>query len=199
MAEPRGMQTLAVPFCGVAASFSDESPWRRALGRVQDQGREFEAYAPFADEETLRQLRPRSTISVVRLWTLLGGLFGGVVVAFCMVIWMSRNWPLVVGGKPIVSWPPFICICFEMTVLYAAFACTGAFLVKAKLPHLTLPAAYRPEFLHDRYGVFVPCARLEAGELRSLLERQGAEHSWQVYNPPRGRLAMPVEWEEAER
>ncbi|MGH9486898.1 MAG: DUF3341 domain-containing protein [Terriglobales bacterium] len=191
--------TPEAPFCGVAASFTDERPWRRALAEVRDQGRKFEAYSPFSDEEVLRELCPRSTTSVVRLWTLLGGIFGGVVVAFAMVIWMSRNWPLVVGGKPIVSFPPFICICFEMTVLYASFACTGACFVKGKIPHLTLPAAYRPEFLHDHFGVFVACGRGEAGELRSRLERDGADKSWLVYNPPRGRLAMPVEWEETER
>ncbi|MGH9466710.1 MAG: DUF3341 domain-containing protein [Terriglobales bacterium] len=191
------LRTLEAPFCGVAAAFDDEHPWKRALAGVRDQGREFEAYSPFADEETLRALRPRSTISVVRLWTLLGGMFGGVVVAFCMVIWMSRNWPLVVGGKPIVSWPPFICICFEMTVLYAAFACTGAFFVKSKIPHLTLPAAYQPEFMHDHYGVFIPCAREEGTELRRHLEQSGALRSWLVFNPARGRLAMPVDWEEA--
>lgn len=189
-------RTLQAPFCGVAASFPDEHPWRRALAQARDQGLEFEAYSPFADEETVRELRPKSTTSVVRLWTLLGGIFGGVVVAFAMVIWMSRNWPLVVGGKPIVSFPPFICICFEMTVLYASFACTGACFVKGKFPHLTLPAAYRPEFMHDHYGIFVACARQEAGALRSQLERNGAQRSWLVYNPDRGRLAMPVDWEE---
>ncbi|MGH9413645.1 MAG: DUF3341 domain-containing protein [Terriglobales bacterium] len=194
----QGERTRQAPFCGVAASFTDEHPWRRALAQARDQGIEFEAYSPFADEEVLRELRDGSTTSVVRLWTLLGGIFGGVAVAFAMVIWMSRNWPLVVGGKPIVSFPPFICICFEMTVLYAAFACTGACMVKGKFPHLTLPAAYRPEFMHDHYGVFLTCARRHAAELRSLLERSGAEKSWLVYNPDRGRLAMPVEWEETE-
>lgn len=89
-------------FCGVAASFDDERPWRRAAEQAQERGQAFEAYAPFADEEVMREMRPRSPISVVRLWTLLGGIFGGVVVAFAMVIWMSRDWPLVVGGKPIV-------------------------------------------------------------------------------------------------
>ncbi|TAN21649.1 MAG: DUF3341 domain-containing protein [Acidobacteria bacterium] len=192
-------RTLQLPFCGVAGSFANEHPWRRALAQARDQGLEFEAYSPFADEETVRELRPGATTSVVRLWTLLGGIFGGVVVAFAMAIWMSRNWPLVVGGKPIVSWPPFICICFEMTVLYAAFACTGACFVKGQFPHLTLPAAYRPEFMHDHYGIFLACAREEAGELRSRLERSGAQKSWLVFNPERGRLALPVEWGGAEK
>ncbi|HEY8055339.1 MAG TPA: DUF3341 domain-containing protein [Terriglobales bacterium] len=186
-------------FCGVGASFGDERPWRRAAAGVKEQGQAFEAFAPFADEEVMREMRPRSPISVVRLWTLLGGIFGGVVVAFAMVIWMSRDWPLVVGGKPIVSWPPFICICFEMTVLYASFACTGAFLVKARLPHLTLAAAYRPEFGSDHYGLYLPCARPEAEAWRQALERDGAERTWLVTNPDRGRLALPREWAEEER
>jgi len=180
------------PFCGVAASFPDEEPWRAAAVRATQEsarvGLACEAYAPFADEETLRELRPRSTINVVRLWTLLGGIFGGSC-AFAMTIWMSRDWPLVVGGKPIVSWPPFICICFEMTVLYASFACLGSFLAKARLPHLTTAAAYRAEFTVDRYGLFVECALADAGALRRQLAQAGAERTWLVYNPPRPRLA----------
>ncbi|MGH9416538.1 MAG: DUF3341 domain-containing protein [Terriglobales bacterium] len=178
------------PFAGVAASFDDEHPWRRAAAEARGAGREYEAYAPFADEEVMREMRPHSTVNVVRLWTLLGGIFGGTC-AFAMTIWMSRNWPLVVGGKPIVSWPPFICICFEMTVLYASFACLGALLVKARLPHLTLAAAYRPEFGLDHYGLFLPCWREEAETRRGELERGGAERTWLVFNPDRGRLALP--------
>jgi len=180
----------AAPFAGVAASFPSQHDWLRAALRHQAAGRDIETYAPIADEKVLRALRPRSTQNPVRLWSLLGGLFGGTV-AFCMTIWMSRNWPLIVGGKPIVSWPPFICICFEMTVLYAAFACMGSFFVLGRLPHLTLAAAYQPEFAVDHYGLFLPCVREEADALQGELGRDGAVRSWLVYNPERGRLAPP--------
>jgi hypothetical protein len=179
----------------VAASFDDERPWRKQARALREAQQGYEAYSPIADEETLREMRPHSTQDPVRLWTLLGGIFGGVVVAFCMVIWMSKDWPLVVGGKPITSWPPFICICFEMTVLYASFACTGAFFIRGRLPHLTLAAAYRPEFAVDRFGLFVPCTEAETAHWRRVLIASGAVRSWTVTNPERGRLEVPGAWE----
>lgn len=197
-AREAGREWAEGPVCGVAAAFDDEGPWReqgRALRRVQIA---YEAYSPVADEQTLREMRAHTTQDPVRLWTLLGGIFGGVVVALCMVIWMSKDWPLVVGGKPITSWPPFLCICFEMTVLYGAFACMGAFFLRARLPHLTLAAAYRPEFAVDHFGLFIPCAPEKAGHWRSVLMRAGAVRSWTVTNPERGRLEVPGVWERGE-
>lgn len=184
--------------CGVAGSFDDEAPWREQAVELRGRGQRFEAYSPIADEGTLRAMRPHTTQNVVRLWTLLGGIFGGVVVGFCMTIWMSKDWPLVVGGKPIVSWPPFICICFEMSVLYGSFACMGAFFALARLPHLTLAAAYRPEFAVDHFGLFIPCPPEEAGHWRSVLIHAGAVRSWSVTNPERGRLEIPGAWEQGE-
>jgi hypothetical protein len=177
-------------FAGVCASFTDQKLWRAATFAAQASGQVVEAYGPVADEATMRLLRPLSTQHPVRLWTLLGGMFGGFA-AFAMTIWMSRNWPLVVGGKPIVSWPPFICICFEMTVLYASFACMGSFFAYARLPHLTLPAAYRPEFAVDHFGLFIACAPLEAEHWQRQLTAAGAQWVWHIDNQPRGRLALP--------
>ena len=178
------------PFCGVAASFEDEDSWRRAAMVAREDGYDFEAYAPIADEEVVREMRPHSTQNPVRLWTLLGGIFGGII-AFAFTIWMSRNWPLVVGGKPIVSWPPFICIAFELTILYASIACMFAFFALGRLPQLTLQAAYRPEFGLDRYGLFLPCLPEAASGLHQQMKLLGAVRSWPVYNPARGRLADP--------
>ena len=192
--EPRAPLLHAVPppapFCGVAAAFEEHAVWKRAGLEARAAGQDFEAYSPVADEATLRALRPHTTQNPIRLWTLLGGLFGGTM-AFCMTIWMSMNWPLVVGGKPIVSWPPFIDICFEMSVLYGSFACMFAFFAYARLPHLTLAAAYRPEFDVDRFGLFIACRREHAEVVRRQLEQAGAERTWLVVNPDRGRLAEP--------
>ncbi|HWG36986.1 MAG TPA: DUF3341 domain-containing protein [Terriglobales bacterium] len=176
--------------CGVVGSFSDEERWRRAAARARAHGMDFEAYSPIADERVVREMRPQSPRSPVRLWTLGGGIFGGVA-AFAMTIWMSRNWPLVEGGKPIVSWPPFICIGFEMTVLYASFACLASFLALGRLPRLTLPAAYRSEFAVDRYGLYLPGEPETMDDLRGRLHAAGAERIWIVHNPFRGRLADP--------
>ena len=56
-------------------------------------------------------------MSPVRLFTLIGGLTG-CAAGFGMTIWMSHDWPLVVGGKPIGAIPPYVVIAFELTILH---------------------------------------------------------------------------------
>src|SRR5207302_9462513 len=82
--------------------------------------RKMNAYTPFPLEglsETLRQPPTRLP------WLVLtGGLCGGIA-AYAMLYYASViSYPINVGGRPLHSWPAFIPITFEMTVLGAAFA-----------------------------------------------------------------------------
>jgi hypothetical protein len=93
---------------------------------------------------------------------------------FGLCIGMSRAWPLVTGGKPIVSLPPFVIVAFELSVLIGA---------AVNLAGLTLGAAQGRKrrgvppdirFAVDRIGVFVPGASaFEAWA--NLLTQLGAE------------------------
>ena len=63
----------------------------------------------------------------------IAGIIGGVS-AFGFMTWVfTKDYPLVIGGKPFFSVPSFIPITFEVTVLFAAFAMVFAFLIKSKL------------------------------------------------------------------
>ncbi|NIP15320.1 MAG: DUF3341 domain-containing protein, partial [Pseudomonadales bacterium] len=57
--------------------------------------------------------------SPVRIFTLVGGLTGAAT-GFAFTTWTSVDWPLVTGGKPIVSIPAYVVIAFELTVLFGA-------------------------------------------------------------------------------
>lgn len=58
----------------------------------------------------------------------------GLAIAVSLQIWtMSVDWPINVGGKPFISWPAFVPISFELTVLFAAHTTVAAFLVFNKL------------------------------------------------------------------
>src|SRR5262249_58603786 len=76
------------------------------------------AYSPVPLEELEEALTghglPRSP---VRLFTLVGGLIG-TGTGFWLTIWSSVKWGLIVGGKPVVSIPPFVVIAFELTILF---------------------------------------------------------------------------------
>lgn len=184
----------AVPpvFRGVLGSFADEEQLLAAHAMADEARLPFEVFLPAADEELLRHLRFRTEKSGIRFWTLFGAI-GGFVSAMALTVWTQRNWPLVVGGKPIVSWPPFIQPMFEWTVLFASLFCMGGFFLLSGLPNLRLHPAYRPEFGVDRFGMFIPCSLSEAGLARTILAQAQAEAVVPIYDHGLGRLAEPAQ------
>jgi hypothetical protein len=112
------------------------------------------------------------TVSPVRLFTLIGGLTG-CAAGFAMTIWMSNDWPVLVGGKPIVSIPPYVVIAFELTILLGALS-TVVGMVLLSLLRPTRGFMYDPQFSDDHVGVFVPCGPTQAADVETMLTRAGS-------------------------
>lgn len=83
--------------------------------------------------------------SNVRFFALLGAA-SGTVTGFAFTILTSLSWPLIVGGKPIVSLPPFLIIAFALTILFGALSTFLGFLLLSRLPS---PSGIRSE---EEYG-----------------------------------------------
>jgi hypothetical protein len=111
-------------------------------------------------------------VSPVRLFTLIGGLVG-CAAGFGMTIWMSRDWPLLVGGKPIAPIPPYVVLGFELTILIGALA-TVAGMVLLSVIQAPRGRPFDPRFSDDRIGIFVPCARDQAAALEALCRKHGS-------------------------
>jgi hypothetical protein len=111
-------------------------------------------------------------VSPVRLFTLIGGLTG-CAAGFAMTIWMSNDWPVLVGGKPIASIPPYVVIAFELTILLGALS-TVLGMVLLSLSRPTRGFMYDPKFSDDQVGVFVPCAPNQAANVEAMLTRAGS-------------------------
>lgn len=88
---------------------------------------------PFPVHETDEILKARP--SNVKYFALLGA-GSGTVTGFAFTILTSLSWPLIVGGKPIVSLPPFVIIAFALTILFGALSTFFGFLFLARLPSL---------------------------------------------------------------
>jgi hypothetical protein len=71
--------------------------------------------------------------SRLRYFALGGGLagFGG---GFLLAMLTSLDWPIVTGGKPIVSVPPFLLIGYLLTILIGSLSCFAGFLWLSRLP-----------------------------------------------------------------
>lgn len=123
---------------GLLAEFETPEALLAAARRLREDGfSRLAAYTPFPVEGIDEALAiPRSRVPIA---VLLSGLAGGVV-AFLVQAWANGiDYPLDVGGRPLFSWPAFVPITFEMTVLAAGFGATIGILVASGLPRLWHP------------------------------------------------------------
>src|SRR6187399_3223359 len=95
------------PLYGLMAEFGDATALVSAAHRARTEGyRRMDAYSPFALEELHEALGMGRTR--LPLIVLIGGLIG-CIGGYAMQYWISVDaYPLVVGGKPLHSWPAFI-------------------------------------------------------------------------------------------
>lgn len=156
---------------GVLASFIHVDAAVDAIRALRARGhRNLVVYTAFPNHEIEEALD--QPVSMVRLFTLIGGLTG-CAAGFGMTIWMSFDWPLLVGGKTMSSVPAYVAIAFELTVLL------GALITVAAVAFLTLlgqkrRVAYDPQFSDDRIGLFVPSGSDQLGPVEQLLRSAGA-------------------------
>jgi len=127
------------------------------------------AYAPYPEHHIEAALGYGQ--SPVRVFTLVGGLTG-TATGFAFTTWTSMDWPLVVGGKPIVSIPAYVIIAFELTVLFGALATIIGLFILSRLPDLKPSVIYDPEFSSGRYGVYVEAPAERVDEARKILNAQ---------------------------
>jgi Protein of unknown function (DUF3341) len=135
------------PLYGILAEFDGPTELVAAIHKAREAGyRRMEAYTPFPVEEAVEALHQPPTVLPVLVF--LGGLVGGVG-GFCMQWWAAvGSYPVVVSGKPLFSWPMFIPITFELTVL-----CASLTAVLGMLALNGLPMPYHPLFNVPRFAL----------------------------------------------
>jgi len=132
---------------GLMAEFEDATSLVAATRHARDAGyRCMDAYSPFPIEELHEALgSPHTRLPLV---VLIGGLCG-CVAGYALEYWSSVvAYPLNIGGKPLHSWPAFIPVTFECTILGAALAC-----VLGMLALNGLPMPYHPVFNVPRFAL----------------------------------------------
>ncbi len=157
---------------GVLASFLHVDAAVEAIRGLKARGfRDLTVYTASPNHEIEEVLD--EPVSWVRAFTLIGGLIG-VTSGFAMTYWMSYDWPLLVGGKPIATVPPYVAIAFELTILYGSL-CTVLGIAVLSMRKAPRGRAFDPRFTDDRIGIFVPCATDQADAVQRLFAEAGSE------------------------
>ncbi len=133
--------------------------------------KELTVFAPLPQHDLEHALHVQQ--SPVRLFTLVGAMTG-TATGFAFGTWTSLDWPLVTGGKPIISLPPFVIIAFELTILFGALSTVLGLLVAARLPRRKAELLYDPSFSAGNFGVLVAAPADRIDEARDVLEHSGA-------------------------
>ena len=159
---------------GVIGAAQDEQTVVRALKELRKLGvADAVTYSPLGSEHLLEA--QEASESPVRFYALAGGLIG-LAGSLALTVGGSLNWPLITGGKPIVSLPAYVVVCFELTMLVAGIFTFVAWLIHshffgARRKH----PGYRPEFSAVRFGIFVPCDADQVENVRRILLGAGLE------------------------
>jgi len=162
---------------GLMAEFDTPTHLVEAANATREAGyKKIDAYSPFPIEGLAEAIGFRHNL--VPLVTLIGGLIGGLGGYFMQYWMMAINYPINVSGKPPNSWPAFIVITFEMTILFGAI-----FSVLGMLALNGLPMPYHPVFNVPRFAmatkdrffliVFASDPKFEAMSTRQFLEGLG--------------------------
>ena len=157
----------------IIASFADESGCVGCIEKLRSaKPIAVRVFSPIPSHHIEHAIgKPKSP---VRAFVLTGGILG-VIAAVALTIGTSWEWNLVVGGKPIVSWPPFIVIMFELMVLFGGISAVLSFLFNAGVPAFEIDARYSSRFSEDRFGVVVRCEEGDGTRFESILKDAGAE------------------------
>ena len=165
------------PIYGIMAEFDSPTDLVAAARRTYEAGyQRIDAYTPFPIEELADAIGFHS--NAVPLVVLIGGLLG-CVSGYSLQYWVSViTYPINVGGRPLHSWPAFIVVTFEMTILFAGLAAVLGMLALNGLPMPYHPVFNVPRFAFatkDRFFlmVFSTDAKFNTIETRRFLEALG--------------------------
>ncbi len=131
---------------GVMAEFDNPTELVSATRAAYQQGfRKLDAYSPFPIEELseVLHLHRNKLPLIVLIGGILGGLTGYLMQYYITVIYFPIN----IAGRPLHSWPSYIIITFELTILFASISA-----VLGLLALCGLPMPYHPVFNVPRFS-----------------------------------------------
>ena len=169
---------VRTPTYGLMAEFETPTDVVAAARRVHEEGyRRIDAFSPYPIEELSEAIGVHTT--KMPLIVLIGGIVGLIAGYLMQYYTHVIDYPLNVGGKPFHSWPQFIPITFETTVLGAALSAVFGMLALNGLPEPYHPVFNTPNFAlasRDRFFLLVEARdpKFDRDETAAFLRTLGA-------------------------
>lgn len=170
---------------GILAEYEHPGALMSAAKKVNEAGyNNFDAYSPFP----IHGMDDAMGLKESKLgWIVLTHALIGFTGALLMIVFMMEmDYPMNISGKPLLNWPAFVPVTFELTILLSAFgAVFGMFFMNG------LPKLHHPLFNSDRFekatddGFFICIESKDTlfaeDRVTELLKEAGAQHIEKVY------------------
>lgn len=148
---------------GLLAEFETPTALVEAARSARQDGyTRMDAYSPFPIDGLADALGFRRT--KLPLLILLGGITGALSAYALQYYCAAISYPVNVGGRPLNSWPSFIPVTFELTILFGALTAVFGLLAFCGLPMPYHPLFHVPRFAHATRDSFFLC--IEVGDPR---------------------------------
>lgn len=155
--------------------FDDDDVVMKAVKEVRDSGvRIHEVYTPFPVHGLDVALgHPRSRLGIVAF---MFGLTGLLTAAVLMSYTEKFDWPMIVGGKDSFSYPIYVPIAFELTVLFTALGMVGTFIISNGLGPTVKPLMFDLRTTDNKFAMAIDMEnnKLQESEIETILKNSGA-------------------------
>jgi hypothetical protein len=158
---------------GIVGIYSYVDDLKKGVMRLKElKVKQLEVYTPTYLHEITELLKTEP--SPVRYITFFGALTG-FLSAIAMTWYMSVDWPLRPSMKPVLSWPAYTVIMFELTVLLGGLFNLLALFLFCGLLKPRYPKGFDPRFTDDRMGIEVYDDPQTLTKVEAILKETGAE------------------------
>ncbi len=159
----------------IIGSYQFVDDTREAIKKLRDAGFEdVQLFSPLPNHDLEDEMFHGKKRSPVRRCTLLGALTG-CFGAFLFTSWMSIDYPIRTSAKSLVSFPAFVIIAFECTILLGAIFTLLGMGHFSRIPNILQNPVHRPEFTNNMFGLAVRVPRDRNSEVEDIFESTQAE------------------------